>query len=228
MGIFDLNTKAVVVKEPFMGSNLYYIDNFYKNPDQIADLFKKLPNVLYNSNGSPYSDSYNGVYFLDKRVMLKTDEIIHAWKHLSNMIGGYLPVWPHGKCQDVVVNQFKFMDKKFITCKDHFWHPHNDSGFTALVYFNKNDDICGTNLYKKIQPDLPSSRGEHVDPWRSKKNWERMTTLKPAFNRCVIFDGDKFAHGMNVVDDRYSGEEYRMNQVFFFGKDSSEYFSPTE
>ena len=29
MGIFDLNTKAVVVKEPFMGSNLYYIDNFY-------------------------------------------------------------------------------------------------------------------------------------------------------------------------------------------------------
>ena len=43
MGIFDLNTEAIVVKEPFMGSNLYYIDNFYKNPNEIADLFNKIP-----------------------------------------------------------------------------------------------------------------------------------------------------------------------------------------
>lgn len=216
MGIFDLNLDAKVIKESFMGSNLYYIDNFYKYPDEVADLLNKVPNMRFESYSPASAPNYNGVYFDDRRVLLKTDEMLCVWKLLSQIIGGILPDWPHGRCQDVVTNHFRFIDKNYVQCKDYYWHPHYDVGYTALVYLNKNDDICGTNLYKPIQPDLPKSRGEHVDPWRSKKNWEKITTLKPAFNRCVIFDGSKFAHGMNVVDGMYCGEEFRINQVFFF------------
>ena len=38
MGIFDLNY-SITVNETFMGSNIYYMDNFYKNPDAVLDLF---------------------------------------------------------------------------------------------------------------------------------------------------------------------------------------------
>ena len=34
----------------------------------------------------------------------------------------------------------------------------------------------------------------------------------------VLFDG-MIPHGMNICNDRYFGEEYRKNQVFFFDKD---------
>jgi hypothetical protein len=220
MGIFDLNEEAVVICESFMGSNLYYIDDFYKNPDDIAELFNIIPNCVYRPGIEPNAKSLNGIYFDDRREFLKTDEIIHVWKHLSNIIG-YHPLSPHKDCRDVITNQFRYRDKSFNKSKDNYWHPHTDSGFNAIVYFNKNDDICGTNLYKLIHPDLPISKGEHAEPWRSKKNWERISTLKPAFNRCVIFDGGKFHHGMDISNDRYSGEEYRLNQIFFFENESS-------
>ena len=76
MGIFDLNTEAIVVKEPFMGSNLYYIDNFYKNPNEIADLFNKIPNCKHIPGMEPNAKSLNGIHFDDRRIKLKTDEII--------------------------------------------------------------------------------------------------------------------------------------------------------
>jgi len=220
MGIFDLNEKAVVIRERFMGSNLYYIDDFYKNPDDIAKLFNTIPNCKHTPGIHPNAKSLNGIYFDDRRIRLKTDEIIPVWEHLSNIIG-YRPALQHKDCHDVLTNQFRYRDKSFNKSKDNYWHPHIDCGFNAIVYFNKNDDMCGTNLYKLIHPDLPISKGEHVEPWRSKKNWERITTLKPAFNRCVIFDGGKFRHGMHIPDERYSSEEYRLNQVFFFQNESS-------
>ena len=40
--------------------------------------------------------------------------------------------------------------------------------------------------------------------------------IKPKYNRLVLFDGDKFLHGMNIVNNRYFSDEYRCNQVFFF------------
>jgi hypothetical protein len=220
MGIFDLNDKAVVIRESFMDSNLYYIDDFYKNPDDIAELFSKIPNRKHTPTIEPNVKSLNGVYFDDRRLSFKTDEIIHVWKHLSNIIG-YSPSYPHKDYQDVMTNQFRFRDKNFNKSKYNYWSPHTDIGYNAIVYFNKNDDICGTNIYKSVHPDLPRSGGEHADPWRSKNNWKILTSLKPAFNRCVIFDGGKFKHGMNLSDNVYSNEEYRLNQIFFFENEST-------
>ena len=41
--------------------------------------------------------------------------------------------------------------------------------------------------------------------------------LVPAkYNRLVLYDGMRFLHGMNICNDDYFGEEYRVNQVYFF------------
>ena len=49
----------------------------------------------------------------------------------------------------------------------------------------------------------------------SKKDFIVIKTLEPKYNRFVFFDGYEFPHGMNICTDRYFGEEYRKNQVFF-------------
>ena len=46
--------------------------------------------------------------------------------------------------------------------------------------------------------------------------FEETIKIKNIYNRLVLFDGDKFIHGMNIVNDRYFSDEYRCNQVFFF------------
>ena len=50
----------------------------------------------------------------------------------------------------------------------------------------------------------------------TKKKYKIIKTLEPKYNRLVLFDGDEFPHGMNIVNDMYFSNEYRNNQVFFF------------
>ena len=59
-----------------------------------------------------------------------------------------------------------------------------------------------------------------------KKDFIVIKTLEPKYNRFVFFDGYEFPHGMNICTDRYFGEEYRKNQVFFF--DNPEFLEELE
>lgn len=213
MGVFDLNEEVVVIRESFMGSNIYYIDDFYKNPDAVVETFNNKNNDLHDPIMDNPELSINGIQFEDRRHKYNTEELKVAYDRLSE-ICCQKPVFSNTR---VITNQVKFFKNDFNNYKDNYWHPHIDVGYNGIVYLNNNEnDISGTNLYRKIKPDLPYSRGEHVDPWRSKQNWELITTLKPAYNRCVLFDGVKFHHGMHICDDMYFGDEYRLNQVFFF------------
>ena len=213
MGIFDLNEEATVIREPFLGSNLYYIDNFYKNPDAIVNMLCNTPSNLHHPRKDIIQYSLNGVYFEDRRHAIKNLEITPIYDHLSK-ICGQNPLHPYN--DTILTNLMKFSRNDFNNYKDNYWHPHTDDGYTAIVYLNKFDDVYGTNLYKSVKPDLPETRGEHLDPWRSKENWEIITTLRPEYNRCVLFDGNKFTHGMHICDDRYFDDQCRLNQVFFF------------
>ena len=170
MGVFDLNDKSPIQVEKIMGSNIYYIDNFYKKPDTIVKFLNTVPATIHDPEKDAGFKSFNGVHF----------------------------------------------PTRFNDYKNNFWHPHTDTGYTALIYFNKNDSECGTNLYRNTSPDTENNVGEHVVPWRSKSKWKIIKTLKPKFNRCVLFDGDFFPHGMHIPNDKYFKDEYRLNQVVFF------------
>lgn len=115
-----------------------------------------------------------------------------------------------------------FLHHKFNDYQNNVWCPHKDYSYNAIVYFNKDDIECGTNLYSPESP-LPTNL-EYVDCWLNKKDYKVIKHIKPIYNSMVIFHGSKFIHGMNIQNDKYFYdslskntplEKYRCNQIFF-------------
>ena len=205
--MFELNDNLEVKRELFNGSVIYIIDNFYRNPQKVENyLFKDISTFpLHKGYDKP---TYNGIYFEDRREPPKENlELKKVYDFLSDLCGqGY-------SYSDVVTNTIRFETHEFNDYENCHWWPHTDSGYNGLVYFNDNDNENGTNLYRELIP-LPNVN-EHFAPWRSKNEFEVIKHLEPKYNRLVFFDGWRFQHGMNISNDRYFGQEYRKNQVFF-------------
>jgi hypothetical protein len=212
MTIFDLNDNHTVEVECFLNSNIYYIDNFYKNPDEILNFLEHHDPPLHRPGQHPAYKSLNGTHFFDMRHEIIVDEIENVSSYLSSICGKSL-AYPTNV---LLTNKTKFVPCRFNDYTNNFWFPHIDPGYNAIIYLNKDDEESGTNLYEEVIPDTLDQYGEHVVPWRSKDNWSVIKHLKPKFNRCVIFDGSRFNHGMNICNDMYFGDKYRLNQVFFF------------
>src|SRR5210317_11202 len=211
MGIFELDENHTIVTECFMNSNIYYIDNFYKNPNQILEFLKQQKTRFHTPSISKDFTSLNGIHFYDLKHIIHSNEIKIVYSHISD-ICNQKP--RHDNL--LITNKCRFIPNNFNDYKNKYWHPHIDYGYTAIIYLNVDDEECGTNLYTNVIIDDKNSFGEHVTPWRSNYNWSVIKHLKPKFNRCVIFDGLKFYHGMNICNDKYFGDQYRLNQVLFF------------
>ena len=206
--MFELNENLKIEKELFEGTVIYTIDDFYKNPKEVENYLFGQPNKisLHKMDEKP---SFNNVYFEDRRHDDSIDnlDLKKVYDFLSRLCGqGY-------EAPDVVTNCTRFKRHQFNDYKNYYWWPHTDGGYNGIVYFN-DDSEHGTCFYEELveKPDVP----EHYQPWGAKKDFIVIKTLEPKYNRFVFFDGYNFPHGMNICTDRYFGEEYRKNQVFFF------------
>ena len=206
--MFELNENLKIEKELFEGTVIYTIDDFYKNPKEVENYLFGEPNKisLHKIDEKP---SFNNVYFEDRRHDDSIDnlDLKNVYDFLSSLCGqGY-------EAPDVVTNCTRFKRHQFNDYKNYYWWPHTDGGYNGIVYFN-DDSEHGTCFYEELveKPDVP----EHYQPWGAKENFIVIKTLEPKYNRFVFFDGYEFPHGMNICTDRYFGEEYRKNQVFFF------------
>ena len=215
--MFELNENLEIKKEIFEGTVIYTIDDFYKNPKEVENyLFgepDKIP--LHKMNEKP---SFNGVYFEDRRHDSEDNlDLKKVYDFLSGLCGQSY------EAPDIVTNCSRFKKHEFNDYKNYYWWPHTDGGYNGIVYFN-DDDKHGTCFYEELveKPDVP----EHYQPWGAKKDFIVIKTLEPKYNRFVFFDGYEFPHGMNICTDRYFGEEYRKNQVFFF--DNPEFLKELE
>ena len=209
--MFELNDNLEVNTEIFQGSKIFTIDNFYENPDEISDYLFKEPAPLHKEYDNP---TYNNVLFEDRRLRTYDVRLQPVINFLSKLSSQKPLIY------DITTNQTRFYDDEFNDYKNCIWWPHVDEGYNGIVYFNKNDTECGTNLYSEIT-DVSEMNDydnipEHFAPWRQKERYQKIKTLIPNYNRLVLFDGYKFPHGMNIINDRYFSEEYRNNQVFFF------------
>ena len=209
--MFQLSDNLKVNTEIFQGSKIFTIDNFYENPDEISDYLFKEPAPLHKEYDNP---TYNNVLFEDRRLRTYDVRIQPVIIFLSKLSSQKPLIY------DITTNQTRFYDDEFNDYKNCIWWPHVDEGYNGIVYFNKNDTECGTNLYSEIT-DIDEMNDydnipEHFAPWRKKEKYEKIKTLIPKYNRLVLFDGYKFPHGMNIINDRYFSDEYRNNQVFFF------------
>ena len=209
-----MRRSVIVVKvSELEGSKIYQIDDYYSNPDSVVRSFlATLPGLWKHDQAR----SMNGIYFEDRRHDVYHSDSIQVYEHLSKICGQK----PYIDGQ-VITNLTKFKKCDFNDYEDHYWWPHRDSGYTGIIFLNNNPgDVSGTNLYRsKGVGDYVKHLNEHELPWRLKENYELIHTLEPKYNRLYLFDGKKFLHGMNIADDMYFGEEYRLNQVFFFTDD---------
>ena len=208
--MFELNDKLVIKKEYLLDSIIYTIDNFYKNPDIINNFLFKNPAPLHKEYQS--GPTYNNILFEDRRLEVYDSRLRPVVNFLSNLISRK-PI-----SYDIITNQARFYKNDFNDYKNCVWWPHQDEGYNGIVYFNKNDSECGTSLYSEITDEIyfMDNINEHEAPWRPKEKYKMIKTLEPKYNRLVLFDGDEFPHGMNIVNDVYFSNEYRNNQVFFF------------
>ena len=206
--MFELNSDLDIKEEILLGSKIFTIDNFYKNPDEVYDFLFNREVPLWKIEEKP---SFNTIHFIDKRLIEYDERLLPVIGFLSYLCN------QDAESHDIVTNMQRFFKHDFNDYKNCHWWPHQDSGYNGIVYFNKDDNTSGTNLYSvKKQYNMTL---EHVEPWRPKENFKILKTLEPEYNRLVFFDGLKFLHGANFPDNRYFDEEYRTNQVFFFLED---------
>ena len=210
--MFELNNNLEIKEELFQGTVIYTIDDFYRDPQQVENyLFRNISNLpLHKIEEKP---SFNGIHFEDRRHPSKENfQLEKVYDFLSSLCGQSY------EGSDLITNCARFKRHEFNDYENCHWWPHTDTGYNGIVYFN-DDNENGTNFYNELKP-LPEVN-EHYAPWRSKDEFELIKHLEPKYNRLVFFDGWKFQHGMNISNDRYFGQEYRKNQVFFF--DCEEY-----
>ena len=205
--MFELNKNLEIKEELFNDSIIYTIDNFYQYPQQLEKyLFSDIPSLPFHKGDE--KPSYNGTYFEDRRHPARNSlQLKKVYDFLSDLCG------QEYDSHDIATNCARFKRHEFNDYENCHWWPHKDTGYNGIVYFN-DDNENGTNFYNELKP-LPDVN-EHYAPWRSKDEFELIKHLEPKYNRLVFFDGWKFQHGMNISNDRYFGEEYRKNQVFFF------------
>ena len=218
--MWDLNDNLNIQTIQIQDTLAYIIDDFYKDPDKLARFIfgRELPLHKDQVCWAGKNLSRNGIDFEDKRLSIG-EQYTPAHKFLQELCGqNFLYNNPH-----ISTNQIKFLDNDYNNrFSDHVWWAHSDAGYNGIVYFNKTDEINGTNLY--ATDSEPPKYEEHIDPWKPKEEYKIIHSFKPKFNRCVFFDGFKFPHGMAINDKQYHcksltrshWETYRTNQVFFF------------
>ena len=209
-----LNQNLDVEVEEFLGSKIFYIRNFYEDPDAIKSGLDSIEPEYFKTTHDSDEESNNGLYFEDRRHNIEAHGIKFMTKVLSNLCEQQPVDDQHFK-----TNVHRFNKVEFNNYQDHYWWPHKDTGYNALIYFNKDDQESGTNLYEMVDEnefEIRKKKSEHGISWRKKEKWKVLKHIEPEYNMCVLFDGLKFWHGMNICNDRYFGDEYRINQFVQF------------
>jgi len=225
--MFELG-RCNVEQEKLGDHNLTYIYNFWQNPESIvqllsdseSDLYWKLKCLKEEERGRILSQMSNGVFFEDRRHDLEFSEIKHAHNFVSSLINTPHNIQNSCGYGRLMTNVHKIYDVPFNDFRNNWWSPHKDGcPYACIWYFNKDDDINGTNIYEQTeQIDCDNSISHYTDevinPWVPKKFFKRIKLLKPVYNSAVIFSGQSYFHGMNIENNRYSNE-YRINSVLF-------------
>lgn len=206
---FEINPKYKITEEIFLNSKIYYIDDFYKHPDELVSyLLTTEQPKLWKEDDYP---SYNGIHFLDYRHAFRDQNVELVGDTLAKVCNqNYV-----GINRDIVVtNCTKFLDKEFNDYKNCYWLPHVDfEGYIAIIYLNPTTNQ-GTNLYEQLEDDTYEGP-EHYQPWRPCEKYKVIKTLKGEFNRAILFDAGYFLHGMAIDNDEFFNL-FRLNQVLFF------------
>lgn len=203
MNNFDFNTSNIE-KISILNTDLYIIDNFYKYPQNVLKIINSHPCKKWKDWDT---HSYNGIHFFDHRHDFYFEESKIYNNFFEDLTGQKV-----SQPGQIVTNCMTFYDKQFNNYTENYWAPHEDLGYTALIYLN-DFNYPGTNFYTRLKEDVWETP-EHFEPWRSKEKFEVLHTVESKYNRMVLFDGKTLTHGMAVDSDLFF-DKTRINQAVF-------------
>jgi len=205
--LFELNDELGIA---FI-DDVIYIDNFYKNYEQIYELLNNIsvPNWKISPEGKNFVNYYDCFYGIDNSNCSQkwANGIIKIGELITQFFNEEKKLSP--RSTDYNFNIFKNITQNRSSDLQHF--PHIDHAYNAIIYLDK---ICsgGTALY----PDIEQLHNtEQIDLFYNTSNInKKIIQAKP--NRLAIFKGEQY-HGGYIEDhNAYTGENWRMNQVMFF------------
>ena len=219
--MWDLNKNGKVTITKLKGSKIFTIDDVFAHP-------KKLERFLFNRKTAlveakePFQK--NGQEFVKCRYhdfVDKAAPLVWFASNLSRQTPSF-----YGSFK---TNCDAWLEGDFNNWKDNYWWPHIDHGYNCIVYFSK-DSVNGTNLYDPSLKDeewFKTSMEEvpaEAQPWVPKTKVKLLKTLKPKYNRMVLFDGAYFPHSPAIDNDKYlvnklddiDRKNMRCNLCFFF------------
>jgi hypothetical protein len=210
--MFDISKNIKIQIQIFNGSKIFIIENFYEDPNCILNFLSKTTPDLWKKEEDP---THNGIFFEDRRHELYSADMVKVYNFLSSLCK---QTPQNNNDWGIYTNCITFKKCKFNDYVNNYWCPHYDSGYNAVIYLNNDDEDCGTNFYENISlDDEIFGDNEHFMPWIKKSKLKVIKSIRPKFNKLVLFDGNKFLHGMNICNDFYFGKNnYRLNQVLFF------------
>jgi hypothetical protein len=212
--MFEYNKINNIITEDFLDSKIYTVDNFFVNPDEIVNYLELEANQP-NLHKIWEMPTHNSFHFFEGRHFIEHENILEIQKKLISICGSKSDAH-----NTIYSNIAKFYDKDFNDYQNHYWWPHRDFGWNAIIYLN-DMDTEGTNLYEETSNDqqfiIENQIKEHCEPWRKKEKYKIIKTIQAKYNRLVLFDGKRFLHNMAINNDAFFHQK-RMNLATFFGQ----------
>jgi hypothetical protein len=201
--LYEINDSLEIAKDKVGDHEYIYIDNFYKNGEQIYKMLKE----TWVPNWKLHKDTKNFKKYYDCRLKIpltnygvdKEHKTINTLKHMLNLHDHY--------CDSIRFNIFQWID---VPSSNIQFRPHIDDSFNILIYLDKK---CsgGTAIYEDMPQDLIE---EEIDIRCDISN-NKFDIIPAKFNRCVIFNG-KLPHGGYIEDHKkYCSDTWRYNAVYF-------------
>ena len=202
--MFEINNKKV---ETYTVEDYEFsvIHDFYKNPDEVANLFHTVRPEWHKHQAGFY---HQGVDFMDKRHYLYSEDLPPVINFLETVTKQRYIDWERDHSKTLTnTNYIKFLNHKY---DNHIFYPHVDFGKTSVVYLNK-EKSKGTNFYHPIKYKQGE---EHRAHFIAADQVEIMHHIHSEYNKLIIWEGKTLWHGL-CMDPRYT-DEWRINQCFFF------------
>lgn len=207
-------------------AKIVLVDNFYKNPDMVRNLAMMIPHsinkrILNSLPVGPTSGRINAFYMQDQLGPAYDDIIKQVWpEHYSHYEEDYFL----GSFRDAtfVVN---VMTSENLPPRV----PHTDTTdqriFASTIYLNTPEECkggtafykFGGNFYSMSCPKTMDVQGKNLPTHYltdSEGDWELLYIAEAKWNRMIIYPAASHHHAY-VKEGWFTGDTYRLNQMFF-------------
>ena len=125
--MFELNPHRRLYKDTLLESDVFIIDDFYNDPDEVKHYLEHpLPPLWTDGHGN------NGHYFEDRRLQDHHPDLSYVYEYLSILCDQS----PVGRSDWVQSNMTRFIDHAYNTYDTCHWWPHFDHGYNGIVYLS--------------------------------------------------------------------------------------------